>query len=336
VIKSVSWGTGATAPERRSPAFNGSGGTLFGMQIVNLLLTALTVGIYYFWGKTRIRHYAHGQMEFDGDVFGYHGTGRELLFGWLKAIFLLAVLFAGAAVLGSLTIGQGPGMPATAPAEMLINLLTFAILAVLMPIVTVGSRRYRLSRTSWRGIRFSFRGRVVEFMKIFIIGSLLTLVTLGLYYPFFYNNMWSYLINNTSFGTKRFTFDGKGADLFRRYVLALILSVITLGIYWPWFAAERNRYYWGHTTFGAARFRSTMSGRPLFGLWLGDLLLLVFTLGLALPWVAVRNIRFLCANLSLEGPLDMTAIQDEAAAASPVGEEMADFLGLDIIGLVPG
>jgi uncharacterized membrane protein YjgN (DUF898 family) len=27
------------------------------------------------------------------------------------------------------------------------------------PVAMVGSRRYRLTRTSWRGIRFSFRGR---------------------------------------------------------------------------------------------------------------------------------------------------------------------------------
>ena len=49
----------------------------------------------------------------------------------------------------------------------------------------VGARRYRLSRTSWRGIRFSFRGHVWALIKIFILGSFLTGLTLGLYYPFF-------------------------------------------------------------------------------------------------------------------------------------------------------
>ena len=29
------------------------------------------------------------QSDFDGDRFAYHGTGKELLIGWLKAIVFI-------------------------------------------------------------------------------------------------------------------------------------------------------------------------------------------------------------------------------------------------------
>ncbi len=62
--------------------------------------------------------------------------------------------------------------------------LVVYFLIFLIPFVTVASRRYRMSRTSWRGTRFSFRGRVWDFFKVFMGGSLLSTVTLGLYYLF--------------------------------------------------------------------------------------------------------------------------------------------------------
>ena len=37
--------------------FHGSTGSLFAIQAVNVLFTLLTLGIYYFWGKARVRAY---------------------------------------------------------------------------------------------------------------------------------------------------------------------------------------------------------------------------------------------------------------------------------------
>ena len=65
----------------RHPVFHGRGGTLFGIHVVNTLLTLVTLGVYYFWAKTRLRQYLFSQSEIEGDRFAYHGTGRELLLG---------------------------------------------------------------------------------------------------------------------------------------------------------------------------------------------------------------------------------------------------------------
>src|SRR3970040_1427298 len=82
---------GSTPGGIRQLSFHGSGGSLFGIHIVNVLLTLITLGIYYFWGKVRVRSYLLSQSEFEGDRFSYHGTGKELLIGWLKAMLVFGV-----------------------------------------------------------------------------------------------------------------------------------------------------------------------------------------------------------------------------------------------------
>lgn len=317
----------AGRPEVRL-SFSGDGGTLFGIHIINLLLGIVTLGIYYFWGKVRVQRFLHSQMEFDGDRFAYHGTGVELLVGFLKTLGLVVLGMIGLALLQ--LFGARPETVAVA------TLLIYPVLLVVIPVAIAGSRRYRLSRASWRGIRFSFRGQTGAFVKMFVSGALLTVITFGLYYPFFYNNMWRFLISNTYYGTVRFEFDGSGADLFGSFLLAVVLTPLTLGLYWFWFTAHRQRYMWTRTSFAAARFRCTVTGGRLFRLTLGNGLLLFITLGLAFPWVQARNIRFLCGTLAVEGLPEMDAIRQEAQAASPTGEAIADFLGLDFPGLAPG
>jgi uncharacterized membrane protein YjgN (DUF898 family) len=306
----------------RRPRFHGGGGSLFGIHIVNALLTLLTVGFYYFWGKVRVRRYIFGQTEFEGDRFAYHGTGGELLMGTLKALIVFGVPLALLRTLPDV-LDAGRGVRVAA------GLAVYAIVMVFVPVAMVGARRYRLSRTSWRGLRFSFRGRATEFMKIFIPGSLLTGLTFGFYYPFFLTRQQAYLVSRSRFGTRAFEFDGQGRELFKSFVLSWLLTLPTLGLAWVWFIARRRRYFWNSTSFSGARFACTVTGGRLLGLWLVNLLLLVLTLGLAWPWVVVRNARFACATLVLEGPLDLAGIVQDAQQAGATGEALSSFLDAD-------
>jgi uncharacterized membrane protein YjgN (DUF898 family) len=99
----------------------------------------------------------------------------------------------------------------------------------------------------------------------------------------------------------------------------------TLGLSWFWFQAKRHRYFWNHTSFATARFRSTVTWGPLFLLRFGNLLLLVLTLSLGWPWVMIRNVNFTFKHVSLEGPLNVDAILQEAQMASATGEGLAGF-----------
>lgn len=313
---------GAGVNPIRRLAFHGTGGSLSGIQAVNILLTLTTLGIYSCWAKVKVRSYLLSQTEFEGDRFAYHGTGRELLNGSLKAALIFGFPVALLNVVPELLGARDAIKIASA-------ILNYSIFMVFIPFAMVGARRYRLSRTSWRGIRFSFRGRALDFMNLFIGGSLLSIITLGLYYPIFEIRRHAFMVSHSYFGNQKFAFDGQGRDLFWSYVAALPLSLLTLGIYWFWFLAKKQRYLMEHTSFGTARFRSTVTGGRLFLFHSGNLLLLVCTLGLAWSWIQVRNMRFSFEVLSLEGPLNVAAIQQEAQLASATGEGLAGFLDMD-------
>ena len=311
--------------ETRHLSFLGSGGTLFGIYLLNTLLTIISLGIYSFWGKTKVRSYLWSQTELEGDCFVYHGTGAELMSGAFKAGLVFGTPLT--------VLNMLPNF--LEPKEILETgsmALTYIIFMLFIPVAMVGARRYRFSRTSWRGIRFSFRGKIGEFMKIFLGGGLLTALTLGFYYPFFAVRRQAFMMENSFFGNRRFEFDGEGRGLVKPYLLALLLTLPTLGLSWFWFLAKKQRYFWRHTHLDAIQFHSTVTGGRLLALHLTNFLLLVVTLGVAWSWVIVRNIRFAFTYLAMEGTIDPAMIRQEAQTASATGDALAGLMdaGFDL------
>lgn len=309
----------APAETRRGFRFHGDGGTLWGISVVTLLLSICTLGIYYPWGKVKARKYLYGQTEFEGDRFAFHGTGKELLVGWIKVAVVLGALF-GLNVAAEIYLES---VAATVGANLLFAAVSFS----LVPLAIVGSHRYRLARTSWRGIRFSFRGKLGPFVRKFAGGSLFTALTFGIYAPWFQNDMRKALMSESWFGNTPFEYDGDGRALFGRFKWLLVLFIPTLGLYSFWYRAFRERYFWEHTSVAGARFNSGMTGGGLLVLDLTNLLLLACTLGIALPWVRVRTIRYKLGHLTLIGSADFGTILQEATEAGAAGEELSDFVG---------
>jgi uncharacterized membrane protein YjgN (DUF898 family) len=300
--------------------FHGAGAPLFSIWIINILLTIVTCGIYYFWGKVKVQNYLLNQTEIDGDRFAFHATGKELLIGFLKAVFLFVV---PSGLFNTLPELMGAGVAIKWGAAI----LAYGIIMMFIPIAMVGARRYRFSRTSWRGIRFSFRGQTWEFVRLFAWGLFLTAITLGIYYPVFDTRRYGFFVSHSYFGNRQFRFDGNWRELFGRYLLTLALTLPTLGLCWFWYLARKQRFFWEHTFFGSARFRYDVTGRALLNLYLGNLLLLVGTLGVALPWVMIRKINFVSKYLALEGGLDVASIRQEVQKASATAEALAGFVG---------
>jgi uncharacterized membrane protein YjgN (DUF898 family) len=296
------------------PVFQGSGSTLLGIHVVNVLLTLVTLGAYYFWAKVRVRRYVWSETEFEGDRFAYHGTGGELFRGFMKTMLVFVTPMAALSLVPLLPGGKGSSM----------------IVGVFVPVAIIGARRYRLSRTSWRGIRFSLRADTWSFVKLFIHGTFLTSLTLSLYYPVFRARRQGFLIANSYFGQRRFGFDGRGNELVRPYVVALLLTLPTLGLCWFWYLARQQRYIWEHTRFETARFQSVVTGATLLELTLGNVALLLVTLGLGWPWVAARNARFALANLRIDGAIDFDSIVQEPAPAPATADVLSALIGADV------
>ncbi len=306
-----------------SLSFHGRGGTLLGIQIVNILLMIITLGLYYFWAKAKVRRYIWGHTAFNGDRFTFHGTGEETFSGWFKVILVFGLPF--------LALQNAPVLMGLDLWIQIVGLLLSGLLfLVLLPIAIVGTRRYRLSRTSLQGIRFSFRGKVKDFAKIFFACAGYLVITLGLYTPYYNMRSAAFLWKNSRFGNRSFGFDGEGKDLFWNFFLSRVLAIPTLGLALVWYYVIKTRYMWNHTTFEAARFKSTITFGGILKLYIVNGLLTIVTLGFAFPWVVCRTNRYYLEHLTLEGGLDLSETVQDAQNTSAFGEEMGDFLDLDL------
>jgi uncharacterized membrane protein YjgN (DUF898 family) len=307
----------------RRARFKGSGAALFGIHVVNVLLTLLTLGVYFFWAKVKVRAYLLSETEFEADRFAYHGTGREMLVGFLKALVLFIVPITLLNLLPDL-------LSAPLPVRAGSVLLGYLLASFFVPMAMIGARRYRLSRTSWRGIRFSLRAKTWDFVRLWSWSTFLVAMTIGLYYPVYITRRQDFMVRHMWFGSQRFGFDGRGGALVWPFVGMLVLLPFTLGLSWFWFAARKARFFAAHTTFGGARFRSTVRALPLAWLTLSNLVALVLTLGLAWPWLSVRSLRFAYANTSLDGPLALDTVIQQAQDVTATGEGLAGFLDADL------
>ena len=58
-------------PQEMPFEFKGTASQYFGIWIVNLLLTIITLGIYTPWAKVRTKRYFYGNTLLDGSPFDY-------------------------------------------------------------------------------------------------------------------------------------------------------------------------------------------------------------------------------------------------------------------------
>lgn len=299
-------------------SFNGEGARYFGIWVVNIILTILTLGLYYPWAKVANRKYLWNSTSIGEDRFIFHGTGNEIFKGFVIAYLILGI---------SLVMSYfSPGL----------ILLFYFILLLILPFAVFGAWRYRVSRTSWRGIYFSFNGNMREFFSIFIVHFILAIVTIGIYGPWFRVKIMKYLISHTRFGQYELDFEGDGSDLFVINLLGGILSVITLYIYFPWFLKNRFKFtidnmviYHGDKK---SYLRTNLDGGDLFGTLLLNAILTFVTLGLATPWAIMRNYKLFLESVHLPTEVDLDALEQNVDDFDDAtGDSLVDIMdvGLD-------
>jgi uncharacterized membrane protein YjgN (DUF898 family) len=306
--------------------YHGTGGAFFGLTLGNAILTLLTLGIYTFWARTKVREFHYSHTDVGGDRFAYHGTGQELLRGYLKATGIVMLLAIALGVASALTGGES----APVATQIAIPLVFYAAIFVLIIFAINGARRYRMSRSSWRGIRFSYHSDAEDFAKMMLIGSAFQAITLGFFSPYFQNQRRAYLVNHTRFGSEEFRYAAPPDPLVKEWLKALLLTIPTLGLSWVWFSAYRHRYFWSNTHIGDGRFDSQVTGEEIMGLFFINFILAIITLGIATPWIVTRSHAFWTSRLSLVGSVDWAAIQQRAQAASEAAEGLADSMDVDV------
>src|SRR3954454_489279 len=193
--------------------FVGNKGNFWRLNLRGALLLMVTLGTYRFWLNTDIRRFLWSNTVLADESFEYTGTARELLLGFLFAIAVLvpinAALFAASLNLGAL--GQ------------LSSVIAFVLLAVLGQFAIYRARRYRLTRTIYRGVRFHQGGSGWRYAACALFWWAMIALTFGLAYPFAQSRLERFKMRYTFFGDLPGRFVGSGWGLFFRGILMWLI-----------------------------------------------------------------------------------------------------------------
>lgn len=267
-----------TAPPAAPPGdgiiYDGQAGQLAGLGLKVAALTLLTLGIYRFWGKTEIRRYFLSRLRLATDRFEYTGTGGELFLGFL---IVLAVLIPYGILSQTLTVLSVAWSPV---AQAVVGIVEAVFILFLFGYALYRARRYRLSRTLLRGIRFGQAGSAARYGMMFLGYMLLTGITLGIAKPVGDVALYRFQTRNTLFGNQTFDFDGNPGEMMGRWIVCLLLIPFTLGLSLMWYAAYKMRYLTAGTGFENIRFAMPVTLRDLMGIYLPYILVLFFLMAL--------------------------------------------------------
>lgn len=211
----------------RIVGFWGRRGSLFGILMMNSLLGLLTLGIYRFWARTRLRQYFWNSIEVDGDLLEYTGRGLELFIGFLIVVAVLVPLAIGYQLLSVFLQANAPDV------FNAVNFLYFITLFWLTRYAFFRARRYRLARTVWRGIRGGQDGSASGYAWLWFGYAVLSVITLGWAVPWMTAELQKYEVENARFGVENFRYEGNGAALLRRWIpcatlwsLGIIIAIV--------------------------------------------------------------------------------------------------------------
>jgi uncharacterized membrane protein YjgN (DUF898 family) len=195
--------------------FVGDRGDYWRLMIRGGVLQAVTLGIYRFWLFTDMRRFLWASTQVKGDTLEYTGTPIELLIGFLMAIGILVPVYA-LLFLASLQFGI---------LSRLSGITAFVVLAGFSQFAAFRARRYRLTRTVFRGLRFHQTGSAVRYALRAMLWWIPMVLTLGLASPCATANLERYKMRNTFYGSLGGSFAGSAGRLFWRGILIWLLVI---------------------------------------------------------------------------------------------------------------
>ncbi|MFC2126784.1 YjgN family protein [Bacteroidota bacterium] len=308
--------------------FNGKGTALALIYFKNIILTFLTLGIYYPWAKIDILKYFYAETEMDNTPFLFTGKGKDVFSSYLK-IFGIVFTFYIFFIIFSATQNN--------TALIVSTLLFYAFIILILPFAIHGAIRYRASKSSWNSVFFKYSGIRMEFFRIFVKGILLTIITFGIYGSWFQVEIRKYIFRHLKFGNLTFDFKGKGDQLFWIQIKLFLLIFITAGLYIFWhlkkvfkFYIENLKVYQNNEELN---FKFNANTGQIALLVFTNTLLFIFTFGLAMPWVLTRTFGFILENSELDNVIDYISLKNsfEESEGSKNRDTYLKILDFDLI-----
>ncbi|NEI68178.1 DUF898 family protein [Rhizobium lusitanum] len=333
-------------------SFTGSASEYFGIWIVNILLTIVTLGIYSAWAKVRRNRYFYGNTVILGHSFEYHAQGKQILIGRLIVFGLLIVLNILAHV---------------AP---LAVLAVWPVLLVVFPWFLMRGLRFNARVTSYRNVRFDFVGTYGGAFKAIFLGAVVTVISVGLLSPIASRWFYKYVFDNLRYGDRPFSTEPRLGALYEAFftVIAIVIAaVVILGLFgavaggfgdrsigagmgsislWHWmvvlifpiyiFAALYYRATVRNIIWSAAmldhrhQLKSDIGRRRYAWIAISNVVVTLITLGLMRPWAAVRMQAFLAEHTSVHVDGEIGVVFDQIrSTGSAISAEYLDIDGFD-------
>lgn len=342
--------------------FTGSAKEYFGIWIVNILLSIITLGIYSAWAKVRRKRYFNGNTWIDGHNFEYHADPIAILKGRV-IVFGLFVIYQVAANVA----------PAVA------GVLSILILIILPWLINKGLA-FNARMTSYRNVRFSFVGSYWKGLLSLVILPFVSFLSLGLLLPLSTQQQAKYVFSNHSFGDARFhthppqkplylallicagiiivfgaviavigattmnltaRFDSLNGDIFSDpslilgmlpllmfFYVALILIFLLPYIYYS--VKSYNLTINGLSLDDKHRFGSNVKTPRYAWILISNLIVTLFTLGLMAPWAHIRKMKYLAAHLFiLPGGSLEDFVDTKRSEGNVTSSEYMDLDGID-------
>jgi uncharacterized membrane protein YjgN (DUF898 family) len=312
-----------------------------------MLLTILTLGLYYPWARVAILKYKYANTDFLESRFSFQGNPKEIFKGFM-ILWVLGLFYFGSQYFVS------------DPAYALITKgVAGLIIFCLFPWMTVSSYRYRLSRTMWRGLTFAYAGTVKSMYLIlakwmlilFVIMGLLALATVvpaimvvlavfiiigvPILYAAFQVSIYKELVGNIKYGNVSFEFRGDPVELFKFRLFGLLGAFFTLGLSLFWMVKKEHEFKLDNTLIfqngePVGRLELYYKFWDFVGFYILNFLIIVFTLGIATPWVVLRNTNFYFKYLNINANFDLESIEQfKSDSENAIGDTFADSLTLD-------
>jgi uncharacterized membrane protein YjgN (DUF898 family) len=270
-------------------SFSGDRGTFRKLVTRGAMLELVTFGFYRFWLATDIRRHLWSHTSIDGDAPEYTGRARELLIGFLFALAILVPIYIAYFVISIET----ERYKTFASVPLFLFFYLFGQFAIYR------ARRYRLTRTVWRGVRFWMDGSGWVYAMRAAGWGLLTLLTLGALWPWREAALERYKMRHCYYGDLPGSFEGRGSELFKRgwklwlatlspfilgfllavlnagylrlaggvFALVMLIWVIALPFIYGAFKAIEWRWWISGVRFGEVSFESDLPTNALYGLY---------------------------------------------------------------------
>ena len=348
--------------------FTGQAGEYFGIWIVNIMLSIVTLGIYSAWAKVRTKRYFYGNTKLDGSSFNYLASPVQILKGRL----IVFVILAAVAIAGW-----------TWP----VTILPLAFLMFLIaPWVIVQARAFNARYSSYRNINFGFSGGVAEAFRLYVLWPIVIVITIGGLFPYSRYLIDRFLVDKHRYGQTTMTFTGRLSGYYRIYGVTFLLylpAILTWALviflviysnmqavgldpalaeqakelasnqmlelllpYWmvllilaaplsfiapSYHTVRRQAYLFNNTKIGPHQLRLNLKLRRFLWIRYSNLVVIVLSAGLMIPWAKIRMARYQIEQMSLvtDGDLE-TTVSDEQTKAGTFGDEMGEGMGLGI------